>query len=442
MVDEVTYRTYCAMDALATRHAADSLLAELEEFSVKEFYFRQVHPLALLVGKINATGVWADQSKREAALADLEGRVAKNQEQLNEIAGREINVVGDSIRDWLYVDLKLPKLNRKKTDKPSVDKNTLKALASRYPELEKVFDLVLEIRKFNKLTSTYIEVANETDEFGRVHPAFRIGPKTGRLACKRPPFQGYPPGVSRSIYAAPPGYLFIGADYSQVELRIFAILGKCRALLEAFAKGEDPHGANARIIYGIPESQEIDWKKDEKWKPFRVAAKRFAFGMIYGGSADTLTRAVSSAYEASGQSVSGLVVAQAMQRFFDANPEARVFMDWCQAQARTKKMMHNNFGRLRQFFGNPKDALGQAMNNPMQSGAGDLINERMIRLDRRLTIAVLLLQVHDFVLYECKEEDAEETKRIVKEEMEATCPQFGGVSFPVDISIGRNWAEV
>ncbi len=429
------YLEYCARDALSTLYASDTILADMEEARVDDFYWRIPHPLSQIVGKMNRIGVWVDVTKRDIASEDLKNQIGEKERELNELAGREINASGDSLREWLYTDLKLPVLTRKKSPKPSTDKNVLKNLATRFPELEAVFDLVISIRNLKKLDSTYVEVTSEGDEFGRVHPAFRIGPVTGRLSCKRPPFQGYPKGLARSIYAAPPGRVFVGADYKQLELRIFAILGQCRALLEAFARGEDPHDANARTIYAIPPGVKVE-------SIFRKCAKNYIFGTIYGGSTPTLTRAVSAAFEQSGQHVDPLVVAVAMQRFFDANPEAEKFMNSCKEQVLRTRMQYNNFGRLRIFFGPRKDILGQSMNNPIQSGAADLINDRMIRMDRRITWSTLLLQVHDFVLYECDEDDVERTKVAVQEEMEAPTPEFGGYSFPVDIQVGRNWAEV
>ena len=431
-----TFKEYCIRDAVATVHIAEPLLDDMDEFNVRDMYFNVIHPLANIIAQMNRRGVWINLDRRQHAIDDINNVIDKNQLALNEVAGREISVNGDSLRDWLYDDLKLGG-GRRAGSKPSTNKAMLKALAEKYPDLEPVFNLILGIRTNKKLINTFLEVAGEVDANGRLHPSFRIGPVTGRLACKRPNFQNIPPGVCRSIFAAPPGYVFVGADYSQVEVRIFAILSGARGLLRVLAEGGDIHDYNTELVFGIKKGT-VDAKV---WKHFRGYAKRFLFGMIYGGSESTLIRAVSGAYADAGQKVSDVAVKNAMNRFFEANPEARIFMQICRSTALVKHIMYNAFGRPRMFFGTREEIPGQGGNYPMQSGAGDLINERMLIIDKEVP-GDLLIQVHDFVMIETREENGETVAHQLKEILEAPCKQLDGFSFPVEVKIGKDWSEV
>ena len=437
LTDDVNFRTYCALDALSTRHCKPSLVSDMKEYGVYDFYHRIVHPLTKIVSGMNRRGVWVDQSARVAATTDLEIRIKERQEELNSIAGRELNIAGDDLRTFLYDEVGLPYPFRRPWEtKRSTNKETLLALKEHVPEVALMLDGIIELRQLTTFVNTFLIVGDDVDDNGRVHPQFRLGPVTGRLSCKKPDFHNVPDGIPRSIYSASPGKILIGADYSQVEFRIFAILGHCLALLEGFARGEDAHTMNTKIIMG-----RSDIEVHKLFKKIRTVIKRFSFGMIYGGKLQTLVTAVREAFNLLGEHVSEVQVHAAVERFFTLNPQAQEFMTQCRIGTLETRLMYNRFGRLRIFFGPKRDVPGEAGNYPMQSGAGDVINTRMLKIDPVIPESILI-QVHDSLILEVDEEEGEEKKAQVKELMEEPIPEFDGYQFPVSIKLGKNWAEV
>jgi DNA polymerase-1 len=446
MKDDQDFRLYNAKDALSTRLTTPVMVDEMKSKPFKgshnvilgkrvnnlfDFYKTVVHPLSILLGNMNRRGVFVNQKHRAEAVVETLKEIEKVKSELSEIAGREMGLAGDDLGHWLFDELKLPGVKSKKTKKWSTDKEVLKAVAKAVPEISEVCTMILNGRRLQIIKSTFLDAAEKVGEDGRIHPSFRIGPVTGRLASRNPNLQNIPEGICRSVYAAAPGKIFVGADYSQVEIRIFAILSQARWMLDLFARGGDFHTEVAKILFNT----------NNPTKRQRSYTKRFVFGMLYGGQEDTLENAVSGAYEDAGERVPMSVVQGAIKRFFDQNPEARVYMNACRNQVMTTRTMYNEFGRPRVFFGRIDDAMGQGGNYPMQGGAGDLINTKMLEMDLRLPDS-LLIQVHDYVMFEVDEDKAEETATYVKETMEAPIPQFRNNRFPVKIGIGRNWDEV
>lgn len=426
------FRLYNCKDALATVLAEQGLRKELEEEGLEWYYNTLVQPLAHVILNINSKGIWVDVEAKEAANSDLEEKIRVKKEELNTIAGKEMPIMGDAVGTWLFEELGLPKGKRSvKTKKWSTDEKVLRRVIEAEPKAASICNLLLEARGLSLLKNTFLRAAEFTDSNGRLHPNFRIGPVTGRLSCARPNLQNVPPGTCRSVYAAPPGFAYIGADYSQLELRIFAILSKCKRLLDAFAQGKDVHAEVTKALL----------EKDSVTKEERREGKRFVFGMIYGAQEPTLVQVAYDILEVAGLPSGRASVRIAMTNFFAMYPEAKTFMRSCGEQVLQKRKMYTAMGRPRIFFGNVKDALGEGGNYPMQGGASEIVNRSMIELDASQPDS-MVLQVHDFILLEVPEQDIVQSTAIMKEALERPVKEFDNMSFPVEIKVGKNWAEV
>lgn len=429
-----TFRLYNCRDAKATRLVSSGLRKELGELGALDFYFTVVQPLAPVLVQMNLKGLRVNQEKREEAMLTLEKEVEREKEELEEILGFPLEVRGDRLGTFLFEELKLAGGKRTRKGKWFQDEEILKDVVSKNPEIGPVCDLILGVRRKEKLVSTYLEPAQWVDKRGRLCSNFKIGPVTGRLASIKPNFQNVPEGLCRSIYEAAPGYLFIAADYSQVELRIFALLSKAEALLEAFRAGKDIHSFNARALLGKGEEEAVDKRE-------RDFAKIFMYGLLYGAEVERLHQSVSRVFTSVTQRLSLKNVQDAYNRFFTLFPQARSFRAGLVAKVRKERKLIGPFGRPRFFFGNEADIVTQAGNFPMQNGAADLIAKAMIRIAQRLP-DTLVLQVHDSVMIEVREEEVEEKGRVLKEILEEPVPEFDGYSFPSTVKVGKNWSEV
>lgn len=424
-------KTYNAFDSLATQLCMRSLLQELKEQKLEKFYFEHVMPIARVLIDINAKGMYIDQEMRSRAIREVDQEIEQLQQAVNEMVGREINVDGNEFVDFLFNEVGLkPVARTAKTRKPSLKKDALFKLMAQYPDIALLFETVYNLKKKRKLKSTFLE-GIEPDDDGRVHPSYRIGPVSGRVSCKKPNFNNIPEGISRKVFVAPPGYALVFADYSQIELRVMAVLSGAKALLDAFARGEDVHERNARLLFGIPPGQAVSKRQ-------RFFAKMFVFALIYGASVsgEGLIEVGAEMFH----DVPRKVVEDAGRRFLEANPEILQFRAKIKAELIRTKRLVNVYGRPRVFFGEIKDVLRAAYNTPIQSAAADTLNRAMIKVAKRWP-KTIVLQVYDSLMMEVREEAAQDIAGEVKEILEAPVPEFGGYSFPAKVSVVHSWGD-
>ena len=301
--------------------------------------------------------------------------------------------------------------------------------------------LVLEYRQISKLKSTYVDAlpALIHPKTGRVHTSFnQTGTTTGRLSSSDPNLQNIPirselGRLIRAAFVPEEGNLFISADYSQVELRILAHLSEDKVLVEAFRAGEDIHDRTAREVFSEKELA----NRSE----CRRRAKVINFGIVYGLSAFGLSQTLGISRED----------AQAfIDAYFERYLGVRVWLDRSMQEARKEGKVRTLFGRIRPIPDiNSKDynlrqfAERTAVNSPIQGTAADIIKIAMIRihralLDRRLS-GTILLQVHDELVLEVPQAEAEETGRLVQEEMEGAASLL--VPLKVDLKFADNWMD-
>jgi DNA polymerase-1 len=342
------------------------------------------------------------------------------------LAGGAINLNAPTqVSDLLYDKLKLPSKKVTPTGKPSIDNEALTAIKDSH----EVVGLILRWRELDKLLTTYIEtLPNVIDDKSQVHCEFnQIGTVTGRFSCRNPNLQNIPRDKEiRSVFIPLPGHVFIDADFSQIELRCMAHYSQDEKMVEAYIKGLDLHRKTIADMLG----KSIDDVTDDE----RFIAKSINFGLIYGMGATGLSKRLG---------VSEEKAEKFMEQYFNAYSGVKQFMFLCRKEAEQRGYVVTMFGRRRRFSdGNCKDAL----NALIQGTAGDLCKISMVRLAKALPPYVkMLLTIHDEILFEVPQEQAEEVRKLILEMMEKPVKGIDGKEFTIPIkveaTIADNWGE-
>ena len=336
--------------------------------------------------------------------------------------------------EMLFVTMGLP--HGKKTQRGwSTDAETLEALRD-YPLVEDI----LQYRAYQKLNSTYVEgLLKVIGEDGRIHTTFnQTEARTGRLSSDNPNLQNIPIRTElgsqlRAYFIAKPGCVLVDADYSQIELRILAHVTGDEHMQQAFRSGQDIHRSTAARIYGIPQG--------EVTPRVRSGAKAINFGIMYGKGAYSLSKDI------------GVTVKEAdafLKNYLAAFPSVSSYMDKTIADARANGYVSTLFGRRRalpELNSNSHNirASGERMarNTPIQGTAADVIKLARVRVWKRLRDekmeSRLILTVHDELIVEAPEAEAEKAAQILREEMEG-CVHYA-VPLSTDVHTGKNWLE-
>ncbi len=423
----------------------EPLVARLRENGLDDLFANVELPLATLLGAMEVRGVRVDT----AALATLSrvytDTLARLEREIHELAGHELLVTSPvQVRTVLFEELKLPVVKRTKTG-PSTDAEVLEELALLHPLPAKL----LEHRKFAKLKSTYVDALPLLVEpaTGRIHTSFnQTVTATGRLSSSEPNLQNIPTrsaeGQQIRVAFLPrePGWRFLSADYSQIELRILAHLSGDAAMREAFATGEDIHTRTAAAVYGVAG--------DEVTAEMRRAAKAVNFGILYGQSAFGLAK---------GLGIPQPEAAAFIAAYFKTFAGAETFMDEVLDRCRRNGYITTMLGRRRAISG-VRDRAGRrsaaggfalslpertAVNTIVQGSAADLIKLAMLRVDRRVKAevpeAAIVLQIHDELLLEAPAAAVDSLVQIVPEEMRLAMH----LDVPLEVSVhtGVTWSD-
>jgi DNA polymerase-1 len=301
---------------------------------------------------------------------------------------------------------------------------------------------LIAYREVMKLLTTYIELLPKAvnPRTGRIHTSFhQTSTATGRLSSSDPNLQNVPTrtevgGRIRQAFVAPYGSVLLGADYSQIELRVLAHLSGDRNLIDALTRGLDLHRLTASYLFSVPEDAVTPSQRD--------AAKRINFGILYGISAFGLAREIGT---------SNAEAKAYIDRFFSAYPDVRVFVDASVRRATERGFVETLLGRRRPLpdIGSRNVARRNfdqrnAVNTPIQGSAADLIKLAMIDIDRRMASekwpARMLVQIHDELVFEVAAEAAAEVGTAIRESMENVLPLR--VPLEVKVSVGRTWSEI
>ncbi len=436
---------YGAADADITLRLAEPLASEIREKGLEQVLALEM-PLIPILAEMEQTGVAIDAAFFKRTGQDLELRIASLEDQINEIAGEVFNINStQQLSDVLFTKLKLPHEGLKKTKSGhfSTAASVLEGLKA--ADKSGIIAAITEYREIVKLKNTYVDALPKlvSEEDGRLHTSFnQTGAVTGRIASSKPNLQNIPirSEVGQQIrrgFVTQPGWLFLAADYSQVELRVLAHISQDAALLEAFRQDQDIHSATAAAVYGIP-SAEVSYNQ-------RRFAKAVNFGLIYGMGAFRLARD------------SELTLAEAenyIKEYFARFPGIRKYLDETKQKAKSDGYVETLFGRRRYFpifqlqatGGNLQARLRaerEAVNHPIQGTAADIIKVAMLRLHQALAPnyrARLILQVHDELILEVPEEELEEVTALMIEIMSGAFKL--DVPLKVDASSGTNWLEL
>ncbi|WP_207538020.1 DNA polymerase I [Sabulicella rubraurantiaca] len=383
-------------------------------------------------------GIRVDREELERIGQDFSERLVVIEARIHELAGRPFSVGSPKqLGEILFDEMGLKGGRKGKTGAYSTDAQVLEDLAAQGHALPRA---VLEWRQIAKLKSTYVDgLTAQIAADGRVHTDFSMAiTSTGRLSSTEPNLQNIPIRTEegarlRRAFVAEPGHLLLAADYSQIELRLLAHLAEVPSLMEAFQRGEDIHARTAADIFGLP--------LDAVDREARRRAKTLNFGIIYGMSAFGLAARL------------GIPTGEAkgvIDAYFARYPGILAAMERIKDEARTNKFVCSPFGR-RLWIRNIDDknpafragAERQAINAPFQGGAAEVIKRAMVRVPRALADAGLrgrmLLQVHDELVLEVPEAEAEATGALLREVMEGVASLR--VPLLVEIGTGRNWAE-
>ncbi|WP_133479613.1 DNA polymerase I [Cognatilysobacter segetis] len=430
---------YAAEDADVTLRLHRVLGPKLREVPALERVYREIEiPLIPVLERIEANGVMIDADELRRQSADMARRMLEIQQRATEVAGRSFNMDSPKqIGALLFDELGLPATERTPTGAPSVNEAALEAIADQH-ELPR---LILDYRSLAKLRGTYTDKLPEmlNPRTHRLHTSFhQAGAATGRLASSDPNLQNIPIRTEdgrriRTAFVAPEGRRIVACDYSQIELRIMAHLSEDPALLRAFTSGVDVHTATAAEVFGKP----VDAVEPGE----RRAAKAINFGLMYGMSAFGLaTRLGISRGEAQDY----------IALYFARYPGVRDYMDRTRQQARDQGYVETVFGR-RLYLENinarnqglRSGAERAAINAPMQGTAADIIKRAMIDihgwLQPHAERALMVLQVHDELVFEVDEAFVPELIDEVKRRMAAAAELK--VPLEVDAGVGRNWDE-
>ncbi len=384
-------------------------------------------------------GIKVDADDLRRMSADFAERMAVKETEIYALAGHPLNLGSPkALGEVLFDELKLPGGRRMASGAWGTDVSVLQGLADQGHELPAK---VIDWRQLSKLRSTYTEALQQeiNPATGRVHTSFgQANTSTGRVSSTEPNLQNIPIRTEegariRRAFVAEPGHVLVSADYSQIELRLMAHVADIAPLKEAFATGQDIHARTASEVFGVPMAG-MD-------RTTRNRAKAINFGIIYGISGFGLARQLGIE-----QSEAALYI----KAYFERYPGIRDYMERTKEEARMHGYVLTPFGRrcwvpgIREKLPQKRAyAERQAINAPLQGGAADIIKRAMVRLPEALRAAGLssrlLLQVHDELLFEAADGEAESTATVTKSVMEAAAAL--SVPLVVETGSGRSWAE-
>jgi DNA polymerase I len=441
---------YGAADADMTLRLARVLGPELEEMGLTRLLVEIEMPLIPVLADMEREGIAIDPSFFKQMSLEMDARLVELEKHIHDIAGEPFNINStQQLSHVLFVKLKLPHdgIRKNKSGHYSTAADVLEELRRVEGDLG-IVAAIIEYRELGKLKSTYVDALPQmiNPRTGRIHTSFnQTGAITGRLASSSPNLQNIPirTEVGQQIrrgFVARPGWHFLAADYSQVELRVLAHISQDEALLEAFRQDQDIHRTTAAAVYGVPV-EEVTYNQ-------RRFAKAVNFGLIYGMGPFRLARD------------SELTLAEAenyIDAYFKRFPGIRRYLDETRQRARQQGYVETLLGRRRYFpiftvtAGQSSSSNRQlemraereAVNHPIQGTAADIIKLAMIELHRLLTEqyqARLLLQVHDELVLEVPDEELDRVRPLVIDTMSQAFPL--DVPLKVEASTGRNWLEL
>lgn len=423
--------------AVAVWNLVDTVTEKLQQNEQYELYHNLELPLAIILGKMESTGVKTDLATLETIGTELTRRLEHLELTIYELAGQSFNINSPKqLGVILFEKIGLTPIKKTKTGY-STAADVLEKLA---PEHE-IIEHILLFRQLGKLKSTYIDgLSKEIHEDGKIHTRFQQAlTQTGRLSSINPNLQNIPIRLEegRKIRAAfvpsEPNWIMFAADYSQIELRVLAHISQDKKLIDAFRADEDVHTKTAMDVFGVT--------KEEVTSNMRRAAKAVNFGIVYGISDYGLSQSLD---------IPRKEAAEFIDTYLTSFPGVKQYMDDIIVDAKQRGFVSTMMNRRRYLpditssnFNLRGFAERTAMNTPIQGTAADIIKKAMIDMDKRLEAeglqARMLLQVHDELIFEAPKEELEQLKKIVPEVMESALVL--DVPLKVDSAYGASWYD-
>jgi len=429
---------YASEDADCVFRLTPILRAKLGEQGLTELFETMELPLSEVLGQMERNGVKIDLKFLAQLSEKLSEDLGRLTREIYREAGEEFNINSTKqLAEILFVKMKLPVIKRTKTGY-STDVNVLEKLA----ETSRLAKLLLEYREKAKLKSTYFDALPEmvNPETGLIHTSYhQTTTATGRLSSSEPNLQNIPiktetgREIRKAFIPRAKNRKILAADYSQIELRILAHLSQDQDLIQAFLEDRDIHTFTARLLYGTDE-------KDVTWE-MRNVAKTINFSIIYGKTAFGLSGDL------------GISISEAddfIEAYFRRYPRVRDYLEGEKEKARSQGYLTTLFGR-RSYFPeiqsrNPQlrgVAERAAINAPIQGSAADLIKLAMIAIHRELGErsfkSLMVIQVHDELVFDIVEEEREAVEELVRREMEGVTRLR--VPLKVKLSVGESWYQ-
>lgn len=423
-------------DLLSLDGLVEKLRSEIENEGMTELLDKVEMPLTEVLASMEHTGIRIDRKGVEDFGAYLSEMIEETAQMIYDDAGHTFNISSPKqLGTVLFEELGLPAKKKTKSGY-STNAEVLEELRNQAP----IVDNVLKYRQYTKLNSTYVTgLLDKITDDGRIHTWFRqTETRTGRISSTEPNLQNIPVRTElgsqmRKFFVAEEGRTLVDADYSQIELRVMAHLCGDENMTEAFTSGEDIHTSTAAQVFDMPLFMVTP--------EMRSAAKAVNFGIIYGIGAFSLSKDI------------GTSVAQAKKYIADylaKYPKVHSFMESTVDNAARDGYVTTMFGRRRRIpelasSNKMLQAAGKriAMNTPVQGTAADLIKIAMINVYRRLEAekldAKLILQVHDELILEASQADAERASVILREEMQNVYDMR--VPLAVDVHTGGSWYD-
>lgn len=433
---------------LAEAHSALATL--ITKHDLTEVYETIEKPLMPIIERMSQTGVCLDVGYLKKLSKEYHQELAEIEARIYTQAGEVFNInspkqLGDILFDKLGITVKGVRTKKTATGQRSTKESELQKIADAHP----IIADILAYRERAKLLSTYIDALPQlVHDDGRLHARFvQTGTTTGRIASIDPNVQNIPIRTDygariRRAFAAPEGSVLVSLDYSQIELRLAAIVSEDKKLIEAFVRGEDIHTAVASAVFAVPLS--------EVTKDMRRRAKVINFGMLYGMGVGALRVAL-------GEGVSMAEAREFYDHYFATYGTLATWLDRTKKEAERNGYVSTLFGRKRFFSGITShlpfvraQAERMAINAPVQGTAADIIKRAMVEVSLYLSQkeyterVKLVLQVHDELVFEMPEGMVESVVPEIRRIMESALAgkETYGVPLVVDIKVGPNWGEM
>lgn len=422
------------------------ILHEIEKKNLTRVFKEIELPLIPVIEKMEKRGVKIDVKELKALSVQYHAEVKKLEKKIWEYAGGEFNVSSPKqLGEVLFTTLQLTAKNLKKTSGGAL--STRESELLKMKALHPIIDLILSYRELSKLLGTYIDtLPTQLDAHARLHTTFsQTGSATGRMASNNPNLQNIPNKTElgraiRKAFIAEKGFSLVAFDYSQMELRIAAFLADDKKLIEIFKSGEDVHASVAASVFGVP-TEKVD-------KEMRRRAKVINFGIMYGMGINALKDNLGTDRKEA-------------QKFYDdyfSNfKNLAEYLERMKAEAARNGFVETYFGRRRSFEGIHSHipyiraaAERMAINAPIQGTEADMVKYAMVNVSHWIDKEKLgekvypLLQVHDELVYEIKDDVLEKVIPEIKRLMESVLPLSETKNVPIvaDVSVGENWGEM